>query len=84
MSFAIHKVRNKGTHRRRSITKQYPDLDCVFLNAGTQNRYELAQPSTVNLEAFHDEINTNFNSFVDLSIKFLPSLMNKTGHASII
>ncbi|KAI9683494.1 MAG: hypothetical protein M1822_006034 [Bathelium mastoideum] len=66
------------------VTKQYPDLDCVFLNAGTQSQINLAQPAKVDLKNFHDEININFNSFVDISMKFLPFLMNKNSPSGII
>ena len=67
-----------------SVTSQYPELDCVFLNAGTQSRIDLGQPDTVDLDKFHDEINTNFNSLVALSVKFLPFLKNKNSPTSII
>ncbi|KAL9086373.1 MAG: hypothetical protein Q9165_007159 [Trypethelium subeluteriae] len=65
------------------ITKKHPNLDCVFLNAGTQNRYDLGQPAKVDLGQFHNEVNVNFSSMVDLSIKFLPFLMSKNSPASI-
>ncbi|KAL8741202.1 MAG: hypothetical protein Q9190_006168 [Brigantiaea leucoxantha] len=66
-----------------SVIKTYPDLDCVFLNAGTQSTIDLAQPTKVDLSAFHSEIDTNFTSFVDLTMKFLPFLMKK-GNTSLI
>ena len=65
-----------------SITITYPDLDCVFLNAGVQTPINLAQPAKVDLSNFHSEITTNFSCFVDLTMKFLPFLMSqdtKTG-----
>ncbi len=67
-----------------STTQAYPDLDCVFLNAGVQSPINLAQPEKVDLKAFHSEISTNFTSFVDLSIKFLPFLMNKNVETGLI
>ena len=66
------------------ITSEYSDLDCIFLNAGTQSQIDLAQPSTFNLSAFHAEIATNFNSFVDLTVKLLPFLMDKKTETSLI
>ena len=58
-----------------SITLTYPDLDCILLNAGVQSQINLAEPAKVDLSAFHSEIGTNFSSFVDLTMKFLPFLM---------
>ncbi|CAD6581187.1 MAG: hypothetical protein ASARMPREDX12_000385 [Alectoria sarmentosa] len=68
----------------RDITHTYPDLDCVFLNAGVQSLINLAQPAKVDLSAFHSEITTNFSCFVDLTVKFLPFLMNKKAETSLI
>lgn len=68
----------------REITHTYPDLDCVFLNAGVQSPINLAQPAKVDLSAFHSEITTNFTCFVDLTIKFLPFLMDKGTETSLI
>ena len=56
---------------------KYPDLDCVFLNSGVQSQIRLSKPSEVDLDAFHEEISTNFSRLVDLSIKFLPHLLSK-------
>ena len=67
-----------------SITHAYPDLDCVFLNAGIQSHINLAEPAKVNLPDFHSEIATNFSCFVDLTMKFLPFLMNKKTETSLI
>lgn len=66
------------------VTKMNPDLDCVFLNAGTQSAIDLASPSKVDLRSFHSEIETNFTSFVDLTMKFLPFLMAKKEETGII
>lgn len=66
------------------VTKDYPDLDCVFLNAGVQSTVNLAQPEKVDLASFHSEFSTNFNSFVDLSVKFLPFLMQKQTETGLI
>ncbi|KAL9132520.1 MAG: hypothetical protein Q9175_006307 [Cornicularia normoerica] len=66
-----------------SITHTYPDLDCVFLNAGIQSKIDLAQPAKVDLSAFHSEVAINFSCFVDLTMKFLPFLMNKNTETSL-
>ena len=54
------------------------------MNAGVQSPFDLSQPSKIDLPAFHAEIATNFSSFVDLSIKFLPFLMSKKAETSLI
>lgn len=66
------------------ITKDHPELDCVFLNAGVQSAINLAEPEKVDLAAFHSEMSTNFSSFVDLSIKFLPFLMSRMRETGLI
>ena len=68
----------------QNVTGACPDLDCVFLNAGIQSPINLAQPETVNLDAFHSEVAVNFSSFVDLTVKFLPFLINKDTETSLI
>ncbi|KAH6954252.1 hypothetical protein HG530_015226 [Fusarium avenaceum] len=59
------------------ILNAYPDLDCVFLNSGFQSQVRLSRPEEVDLHAFHQEMETNFNRLVDLSIKLLPHLKKK-------
>lgn len=66
------------------IVKNYPDLDCVFLNSGVQSQVRLSRPSEVDLNAFHEEISTNFSRLVDLSIKFLPHLLSKPFPTALI
>lgn len=67
-----------------SIVTTYPDLDSVFLNAGVQNVFRLNKPDTVDLDTFHKEMDTNFTSVVNLSIKFLPHLLKKDYPTSMI
>lgn len=61
-----------------------PDIDCVFLNAGVQRRYDFSQPEKVNLAEFNSEMNVNFSSFVALTHAFLPFLMGKTSQTSLV
>jgi short-subunit dehydrogenase involved in D-alanine esterification of teichoic acids len=61
-----------------------PDIDCVFLNAGVQHRYDFSQPEKVNLTEFNSEMNVNFSSFVALTHAFLPFLLGKTLQTSLI
>jgi NADP-dependent 3-hydroxy acid dehydrogenase YdfG len=66
------------------VTTSYPDLDCVFLNAGVQSVVNFKDPEKVDLAAFHSEMSINFGAFVDLSLKFLPFLMSKQSETSLI
>ncbi|ETI21995.1 hypothetical protein G647_06065 [Cladophialophora carrionii CBS 160.54] len=68
----------------QNVTNSYPDLDCVFLNAGVQSPIDLAKPEKVDLAAFHSEVEVNFSSFVDLTMKFLPFLRGKETETSFI
>lgn len=67
-----------------TVTHNYPDLDCVFLNAGVQRPFDLSQPEKIDLDCFHNEVSINFSSYVDLTVKLLPFLMKKTIETSII
>ncbi|KAK5212449.1 hypothetical protein LTR41_001395 [Exophiala xenobiotica] len=66
------------------ITKSYPELDCVFLNAGVQSTINLTEPEKVDLPAFHSETSTNFSAFVDLTVNSLPFLMSKKTETGLI
>ena len=67
-----------------SITTTYPDLDCVFLNAGTQTPNNLADPANFGLAGFHAGFATNFTCLVNLTMKFLPFLTAKKTATSLI
>ncbi|CAO1599144.1 hypothetical protein XANCAGTX0491_002886 [Xanthoria calcicola] len=68
----------------KNITSSYPDLDCIFLNAGVQAIHDLTKPDKVDLAAFHNEMNVNFSSFVNISLAFLPFLQSKQSPTSIV
>ena len=60
-----------------TVTATYPDLDCVFLNAGIQRNHDFSKPETVKIEDFHEEMRLNFGSFVDITHGFLPFFLAK-------
>jgi short-subunit dehydrogenase involved in D-alanine esterification of teichoic acids len=66
------------------VTQTYPDIDCVFLNAGLQRVYDFSKPESVDLQAFFSEFNTNFTSMVTLTHAFLPFLQSKKAETSLI
>ncbi|KAL8709218.1 MAG: hypothetical protein Q9220_005960 [cf. Caloplaca sp. 1 TL-2023] len=68
----------------QKVIQDYPDLDCVFLNAGIQSPGNLASPEKFDLDLFHTEVATNFTSVVEMTIKFLPFLQKKSSPTSII
>lgn len=81
--FDISDRSNIDSFVNETITKN-PNLDCVFLNAGTQSPVDFTDPAKVDLANFHAEIDTNFASFVDLTMKFLPFLMAKKEPTGLI
>jgi len=66
------------------VVQGYPDLDCVFFNSGVQSHTQLSRPDEVDLDAFHHEIDTNFSSIVNLTVKFLSHLQAKDYPTSMI
>lgn len=69
---------------RGSLTSKYPDIDCVFLNAGVQNQYDFGKPAQVDLAKFQSEMHVNFTSMVVLTHAFLPFLMGKSSQTGLI
>ncbi len=68
----------------QTVTGKNPDIDCIYLNAGTQGVYDFSKPNQVDLAAFHREMNVNFTSFVNLTTNFLPFLQSKPSPTSIV
>lgn len=64
--------------------EESPDIDAVFLNAGVQGSYDLADPQAFKLAAFNEEVKINFSSLVALTHAFLPYLQKKAGPTSFI
>jgi NADP-dependent 3-hydroxy acid dehydrogenase YdfG len=59
------------------VTDRYPEIDCVFLNAGRGTAFNFAEPSSVDIDEFHRDMDINFTSHVNLTHAFLPFLMAK-------
>ncbi|PMB65541.1 putative oxidoreductase DltE [Beauveria bassiana] len=66
------------------VVDENPDLDCVLLNSGMQRMIRLSKPAEVELDAFHQEINTNFTSVVNLALKFSAKLLEKQTSTALI
>lgn len=64
--------------------KQSPDIDSIFLNAGVQRPYDLADLDKFDLHSFHEEVKVNFSSFVALTHAFLPYLLKNPNPTSFI
>jgi short-subunit dehydrogenase len=62
----------------------HPDIDCVFLNAGTQSQANFAQPDTVDLARFHRDVTVNFSAHVALVHAVLPYLLGRKEQTSLI
>ncbi|KAL2022919.1 hypothetical protein VTK56DRAFT_4134 [Thermocarpiscus australiensis] len=59
------------------VTKQYPDIDSVFINAGLQRSHDFSSPGSVDLKEFHEQMHTNYVAAVSLVHAFLPFLSEK-------
>ncbi|GIK02005.1 hypothetical protein Aspvir_006048 [Aspergillus viridinutans] len=66
------------------IIDSYPDVDCLFVNAGIQLPFELDDRGQFDLMAFNQQMNVNFSSLVALTHAFLPFLIEKKSPTSII
>lgn len=62
----------------------HPDIDCLFLNAGTQSVYDLSDPATFDLDRFQEEVHVNYISLVALVHAFVPIFKEKDTPTSII
>lgn len=72
-----HSTTAGANRTRHRVLSDYPSLDCVFLNSGVQSATRLSRPLEFDLAKFHQEVNVNFTSIVNLMIKFLPHLQSK-------
>jgi len=64
--------------------KAFPDIDCIFFNAGYQRRHDFSKPESVDISGFNNEMHVNYTSFVVLSHAFLPYLLEKKQETSFI
>lgn len=65
------------------MVAECPDLDCVFINSGIQRPFDFAQPETVDLDVFDQELMTNYTSAVHLAKAFIPHLQKRQSKAAI-
>ncbi|OJJ04189.1 hypothetical protein ASPVEDRAFT_135508 [Aspergillus versicolor CBS 583.65] len=66
------------------VIAKSPDIDCLFLNAGIQNPYELDSAQQFDLASFHEEVKVNFSSFVSLVHAFLPYFKKNPNPTSFV
>lgn len=66
------------------ITREHPDLDCVFLNSGIQRGFNFANPSSIDLSLFESEVDTNYTSLIHLTVAFTPFLQQKSSPTAFI
>ncbi|KAL4810971.1 hypothetical protein BDV18DRAFT_155585 [Aspergillus unguis] len=68
----------------KDITAKYPGIDSVWINAGFQRPHDFT--GDWDLQAFNEEMHTNFTAAVSLVHAFLPFLKEKSekGPASLI
>jgi short-subunit dehydrogenase involved in D-alanine esterification of teichoic acids len=65
------------------VVADCPNLDCVFINSGIQRPFDFAQPETVDLDIFDQELITNYTSAVRLAKAFIPHLQKRQSKTAI-
>jgi len=66
------------------ITKEFPKLDCVFLNSGIQRGIDFTKPETIDLDSVQTEMTTNYISQIHLLKQLLPFLQAQSSPTSLI
>ncbi|KAJ6086333.1 oxidoreductase [Penicillium sp. IBT 16267x] len=66
------------------VTSQYPDIDCVFINAGFQRTTDFTSPQTIDMDTFNQIMHVNFTAAVTLATAFLPYLSGKKAATSLV
>jgi short-subunit dehydrogenase involved in D-alanine esterification of teichoic acids len=61
----------------KTLTTKYPELGCIFSNAGIQRIYNFSKPYEVDIAGFHAEVAVNFSSPVNITHAFFPFLMSQ-------
>ncbi|KAK8073208.1 hypothetical protein PG994_004107 [Apiospora phragmitis] len=56
------------------LLKQHPNVDAVMLNSGIQRTLDFTNPQGIDLSRVHQEITTNYTSYISLLTYFLPHL----------
>ncbi|KAB8336898.1 hypothetical protein FH972_021205 [Carpinus fangiana] len=81
-AFDIEKFDTAGPFAA-TVTKNHPDLDCIFLNAGVQHVMHIGKPETISIAKIQQEINVNYIGMIAVTNAFLPFFQKKpTGSES--
>ncbi|PYH43105.1 oxidoreductase, short-chain dehydrogenase/reductase family [Aspergillus saccharolyticus JOP 1030-1] len=66
------------------VTRRYPNIDCVFINAGFQRATDFTSADSVDLSIYNQIMHINYTAAVSLATAFLPFLSGKENATSII
>lgn len=58
------------------MTKSYPTLDAIFLNAGIQRSISFTRPESISLPLVQQELTTNYTAPLFLTTLFMPHLLS--------
>jgi len=58
----------------RKVAEEFPDLNCVFNNAGVQKGHDFAAGDVLDEQAVLEEVNTNLLGVIRVASAFLPHL----------
>lgn len=60
----------------KKMTKSYPTLDAIFLNAGIQRSISFTRPESISLPLVQQELTTNYTAPLFLTTLFMPHLLS--------
>ena len=63
----------------RKVAEEFPDLNCVFNNAGVQKGHDFAAGEVLDEQAVLEEVNTNLLGVIRVASAFLPHLRGQQG-----
>ena len=63
----------------RKVAEEFPDLNCVFNNAGVQKGHDFAAGDVLDEQAVLEEVNTNLLGVIRVTSAFLPHLRGQPG-----
>jgi uncharacterized oxidoreductase len=73
--FVLDVMDPNSVHRiATEVMGEFPNLNCVFNNAGVQKRHDFSADTELNDQALSEEINTNLLGAIRVAMEFAPHL----------
>jgi uncharacterized oxidoreductase len=82
--FVLDVTDRSSIHRvAEEVIRKFPDLNCVFNNAGIQKDLDFSMGGDFNQQALLEEINTNLVGLIQVAVEFLPHLRKRPNAALV-